>query len=117
MASSPVIGYVTAPSGLGTANLTKLTVKLEQAKLEYTAMGTTGGWKTTVPGGPQFASGSFEGICMGDFTPYATAAVTIASTDIGFSASCIILDVELDKSSDGLVTCKGTFQSTGVVTT
>jgi hypothetical protein len=107
--------------GGATIRLNKITCKAEQEKIEFVAFETNNGWKDTIWGGPKVLTGSFEGACYGGlpgiFKTDGSAAFSIAVDGGGsISFNAVILDVELDKSSTGLVTIKGSYQSTGEVT-
>lgn len=105
--------------------LSKFTAKCEQAKIEYVYLGATGGWKTTIPGGAKVLTGSFEMAAdntmlslteAGYLSPfsdtYVTFSIPVGSKTLGFSA--VVQDVEVDINPD-LVTIKGNYQSSGVV--
>jgi hypothetical protein len=113
---SKILGIVTAPTIGGIDyQLNKITAKLEQEKIEYVPMGAPGGWKTTLPGGAQVLSGSFEGAAdtagLGQgMTPYSSSTNVTFSLICGLSFSAVITDVELEQSSTGLATIKGNYQ-------
>ena len=126
MSNTKVLGIVTAPTLGGTDYmLTKITCKLEQEKIEYVAMGSSGGWTSTIAGGKKTLSGSFEGaadttLLTGSYIPPFTDSgdvafsITLGTKPIAFSA--VITDVEIDKSNTGVVTIKGNYQADGPAT-
>lgn len=125
--TAKVIGLLTAPVIGGVDyQLTKVTIKLEMEKVEYVPMGQ-GGWKYQIPGGAKVVTGSFEGgfdstlntssNSGAGIEPFTNAATTIAVTIGGHAISftAVVYDVEIDKSSTGLVTIKGSYESSGPI--
>lgn len=103
--------------------LSKVTFKVAQEKIEYVYMGGAG-WKTQIPGGVKEASGSFEfavdtttqsGTYVDPFTDsLVTFAIPIGSKTLSFSA--VIADTEVEKNATGLIMAKGNYATSGAVT-
>ena len=119
-----VVGLLSAPTIGGIDyQLSKFDAKIEQAKLEYTALGQA--WKISVYGGVKSVTGSFE--CVLDSTQLGTTYPAMGISDsatVSFSVpmggkslafSAVIWDVDIADTPE-LITVKGSYSSTGTVT-
>jgi len=124
MTTTKVLG-ITAAVTIGGVDyqLSKITFKIDQEKIEYVYMGG-GGWGTQIPGGVKKASGNFEfavdtttqgGTYVDPFTDsLVTFAIPVGSRSLSFSA--VISDMEVEKNATGLIMGKGNYASSGAVT-